>query len=91
MTISHGISLFFFHTPPYGEQTVEDISGGCGTSFTVSVVAACFEGKRLLDRHRLINCSLQGPLQDQIHALSIAKALTPQQWEDTQGKERELV
>ena len=66
-------------------QAVGDISGGCGTSFEVFVVASCFDGKRLLERHRLINGVLQGALRDQIHALTVTKALTPQQWEEQQG------
>ncbi|RZR92525.1 hypothetical protein BHM03_00020837 [Ensete ventricosum] len=38
-----------------------------------------FEGKRLLERHRLVNTALAEQMK-QIHALSIKKALTPAQW-----------
>ncbi|KAG2300705.1 hypothetical protein Bca52824_037177 [Brassica carinata] len=47
---------------------VNDISGGCGSSFEVEVVSEQFEGKRLLERHRMVN----------------AKAQTPQQWKPSQ-------
>lgn len=36
------------------DVTVIDNSGGCGTAFDVAVVSAQFEGKRLLERHRLV-------------------------------------
>ncbi|KAJ7300249.1 hypothetical protein O6H91_Y027300 [Diphasiastrum complanatum] len=55
----------------------------CGASFDVEIASANFEGKRLLERHRLVNTALAEELK-QIHALSISKALTPQQWKDQQ-------
>ncbi|XP_044507218.1 protein BOLA2 [Mangifera indica] len=58
---------------------VIDTSGGCGASFVVEIVSAQFEGKRLLERHRLVNSALEEEMK-QIHALSIKKALTPEQW-----------
>ncbi|KAJ7528818.1 hypothetical protein O6H91_15G022200 [Diphasiastrum complanatum] len=61
--------------------TVVDTSGGCGASFDIEIASASFEGKRLLERHRLVNTALTEELK-QIHALSISKALTPQQWQD---------
>ncbi|WOL04514.1 protein BOLA2 [Canna indica] len=60
-------------------QSVIDTSGGCGASFEVEIVSAEFEGKRLLERHRLVNTALADQMK-QIHALSIKKALTPAQW-----------
>lgn len=62
---------------------VVDTSGGCGASFAVSIVSEAFEGKRLLERHRLVNTALSEEMKD-IHALSISKALTPKQWGDQQ-------
>ncbi|KAJ3707656.1 Bola-like family protein [Rhynchospora pubera] len=58
---------------------VIDTSGGCGASFEVEIVSEQFEGKRLLERHRLVNTALAEQMK-QIHALSIKKALTPAQW-----------
>ncbi|XP_078181970.1 bolA-like family protein [Carex rostrata] len=58
---------------------VVDTSGGCGASFEVEIVSEQFEGKRLLERHRLVNTALTEQMKE-IHALSIKKALTPAQW-----------
>jgi stress-induced morphogen len=63
---------------------VVDTSGGCGASFDIQVVSAAFEGKRLLERHRLVNAALSEEMKE-IHALSIQKALTPQQWKEQQA------
>ncbi|CAF2353970.1 unnamed protein product [Brassica napus] len=62
---------------------VNDISGGCGSSFEVEVVSEQFEGKRLLERHRMVNAALEEEMKE-IHALSIKKAQTPQQWKPSQ-------
>ncbi|XP_030462008.1 protein BOLA2 [Syzygium oleosum] len=62
---------------------VTDTSGGCGASFVVEIVSEQFEGKRLLERHRLVNAALQEEMK-QIHALSIKKAITPEQWKQQQ-------
>lgn len=49
------------------------------THFAALVVAAEFEGKRLLARHQLIYKSLGSLVGNEIHALSIT-ALTPAEW-----------
>ncbi|KAG9444325.1 hypothetical protein H6P81_015665 [Aristolochia fimbriata] len=59
---------------------VIDTSGGCGASFAIEIVSEQFEGKRLLERHRLVNAALAEQMKE-IHALSIKKALTPVQWQ----------
>ncbi|KAH7277209.1 hypothetical protein KP509_39G039700 [Ceratopteris richardii] len=61
--------------------SVLDTSGGCGASFMVEIASAAFEGKRLLERHRLVNAALADEMKE-IHALSVTKALTPQQWQE---------
>ncbi|XP_010520265.1 PREDICTED: protein BOLA2-like [Tarenaya hassleriana] len=58
---------------------VTDTSGGCGASFDVEIVSEQFEGKRLIERHRMVNAALEEEMKE-IHALSIKKAQTPQQW-----------
>ncbi|KAG5025488.1 hypothetical protein JHK86_021402 [Glycine max] len=62
---------------------VVDTSGGCGASFVVEIVSEQFEGKRLLERHRMVNAALEEEMK-QIHALSIKKAVTPDQWKQQQ-------
>ncbi|XP_078040164.1 bolA-like protein 2 isoform X2 [Augochlora pura] len=58
---------------------VIDQSDGCGAKFSVIVVSDAFEGKPLLQRHRLVNAVLEEELKT-IHAFS-QKTLTPEQWE----------
>ncbi|KAG2278212.1 hypothetical protein Bca52824_060767 [Brassica carinata] len=72
------LPLFFFRL--YKE--VIDTSGGCGASFAVEIVSEEFEGKRLLERHRMVNAALEEEMKE-IHALSIKKAQAPQQWNPT--------
>ncbi|KAF5914741.1 hypothetical protein HPG69_005238 [Diceros bicornis minor] len=50
----------------------------CASSFRVLVVSAKFEGKPLLQRHRLVNTCLAEELPH-IHAFE-QKTLTPEQW-----------
>ncbi|XP_042337817.1 bolA-like protein 2 [Plectropomus leopardus] len=59
---------------------VEDTSSNrCAASFKVLVVSSQFEGKPLLQRHRMVNNCLAKELE-QIHAIE-QKTLTPEQWD----------
>ena len=62
---------------------VVDASDGCGGKFEVVIVSKQFEGKPLLQRHRLVNSVLEEELKT-IHAFS-QKTLTPEQWKAKQG------
>ncbi|KAL3270979.1 hypothetical protein HHI36_021482 [Cryptolaemus montrouzieri] len=64
---------------------VKDESDGCGGKFSCVVVADKFEGKPLLQRHRLVNNILIEELKS-IHAFS-QKTYTPDQWEELKEKE----
>lgn len=46
------------------------------THFTVQVVSAVFEGKSLIERHRLVNALLAEELADRVHALAISAKTT---------------
>ncbi|XP_047343489.1 bolA-like protein 2 isoform X3 [Vespa velutina] len=61
---------------------VTDQSDGCGAKFSVVVVSNVFEGKTLLQRHRLVNSALEEELKT-IHAFS-QKTLTSEQWKKQQ-------
>ncbi|XP_008554080.1 bolA-like protein 2 [Microplitis demolitor] len=61
---------------------IEDQSDGCGSKFSVVIVSEKFQGKSLLQRHRLVNSILEEELKE-IHAFS-QKTLTPEQWESRQ-------
>ncbi|KAM9335941.1 bolA-like protein 2 isoform 1-T2 [Symphorus nematophorus] len=59
---------------------VEDTSPNrCAASFKVLVVSSQFEGKPLLQRHRMVNTCLAEELKV-IHSLE-QKTVTPEQWE----------
>ncbi|MQL97876.1 hypothetical protein Taro_030568 [Colocasia esculenta] len=59
---------------PRGQKNgADNTSGGCGASFEIEIVSELFHGKRLLERHRMVNAALAEQLK-QIHALSIKKA-----------------
>ena len=53
--------------------------------FAALVVAAEFDGKRLLARHQLVYKSLGALVGNEIHALSIT-ALTPDEWRQQSGE-----
>lgn len=50
-----------------------------GTHFAVLIVADQFEGKSLIERHRMVHDVLKAQLKDGIHALAI-KAYTSQEY-----------
>ena len=56
------------------------MSGGCGQSFFVVVVAAEFEEMKLLERQRTVNGLIESEIQ-QVHALQL-KTWTAKQWEE---------
>ncbi|UTH76122.1 BolA family protein [Chromobacterium sp. IIBBL 290-4] len=59
---------------------------GDGHHFYATVVSAAFEGKRLIDRHRMVKEVIASRLaSNEIHALSIVKAATPDEWAKLQG------
>jgi acid stress-induced BolA-like protein IbaG/YrbA len=58
----------------------QDLTGG-GDHWQVIIVSSAFEGKGLLEQHRIVNEALKEPLADQrIHALAL-KTYSPDQWE----------
>ncbi len=64
---------------PDAQVEVQDLTGG-GDHFQVTVVSSGFEGKSLLERHRLVNAALEEEMKGKIHALAL-KTYTPEQWE----------
>jgi BolA family transcriptional regulator, general stress-responsive regulator len=55
-----------------------------GGHFRVNIVSASFNGKSLVERHRMVYASLSEAMQHEIHALSI-KAITPDEYSATEG------
>ena len=50
-----------------------------GGHFKVLIVSGCFEGRALIDRHRMVHEALGDLFRSEIHALSL-KTLTPGEW-----------
>ena len=61
-----------------------DVSDGCGAKFECVIVSPLFDGKPILERHRLVNGVLAEELKS-IHAFSM-RTLTPDQWAKLQSK-----
>jgi stress-induced morphogen len=58
----------------------QDLTGG-GDHWQLIIVSPAFEGKGLLEQHRIVNDALKEPMADQrIHALAL-KTYSPAQWE----------
>ena len=63
----------------YVQEVVDTTCGhNCGQKLEVVIVSPLFEGKGLLQRHRLVNEALADEIA-QLHAFS-QKTLTPAQW-----------
>lgn len=60
---------------PGAQANVQDRTG-TGDHFEVTVVSAAFEGKRPVDRHRMVYSAIGSAVGNEIHALAI-KTLTP--------------
>jgi BolA protein len=61
------------------ESHMHNVPAGSESHFKVVAVAECFEGKPLIQRHRLINAALAEELAGKIHALAL-HTMTPAEW-----------
>jgi stress-induced morphogen len=65
---------------PVSVVETKDLTGG-GDHWQVIIVSSAFEGKGLVEQHRMVNEALKTELGDQrIHALAL-RTFTPEQWE----------
>ena len=63
---------------PCQQITVE----GDGRHFFVQIISDSFTGLSRINRHRLIKEALSEKIgSDELHALSISKAITPEEWQ----------
>jgi len=65
-------------------DAIVKVESNDNTHYGALIVAAEFEGKRLLARHQLVYKSLGALVGNEIHALSIT-ALTPEEWREKSG------
>lgn len=69
---------------PGAEVEVVDLKG-TGDHFQARVVSSAFEGRTLVDQHRLVYGPLQEWLQSgELHALAL-ETYTPEQWKKSGG------
>ncbi|CAG7853817.1 SubName: Full=Uncharacterized protein {ECO:0000313/EMBL:CCA67755.1} [Serendipita indica DSM 11827] len=60
---------------------MRELGGGNGeTHFAVEIVSSAFEGKRSIQRHRLVYAALDEELKSGVHALQVI-ARTPEEME----------
>ena len=65
---------------PVSMVETQDLTGG-GDHWQVIIVSPAFEGKGLIEQHRMVNDALKEQIGDQrIHALAL-KTYSPAQWE----------
>ena len=64
-----------------GMQNSQVSVEGDGTHFEALIISEEFEGKSLIQRHKLVYEVLGDAMKEQIHALSM-KTYTPEQWEN---------
>lgn len=61
---------------------------GDGQHFFAKIVSPAFAGKRLVERHRMVMEIIKARLAtNEIHALSIVKAQTPEEWQTSQSQD----
>ena len=64
------------------ESHMHSVPVGSESHFKVVVVSATFEGKSLVQRHRLVYDALGDEMHGTIHALAITSR-TPAEWEES--------
>ena len=80
MITSEEIKASLTKALPVSLIETQDLTGG-GDHWQLIVVSSAFEGKGLVDQHRMVNDALKAEIGDQrIHALAL-KTFSPAQWE----------
>lgn len=67
------------------ESHMHNVPANSETHFKVTVVSKAFEGKRLLQRHRLLNGLLREELEGPVHALAL-HTYTQDEWQKKNGQ-----
>lgn len=62
------------------ESGMHNVPPGSESHFKIIIVSNQFEGKSLLERHRILNALLAQELREKIHALAL-ETFTPKEWE----------
>ena len=67
------------HLEVINESSNHNVPAGSESHFKVTIVSPDFEGKTLINRHRMINEILAEELQGKIHALAL-HTYTEEEW-----------
>ena len=66
------------------ESHMHNVAQNSQTHFKVTIVSQAFEGKRLIQRHRMVNDILSAELAGPVHALAL-HTYTQEEWDKKQG------
>lgn len=72
------------HLEVINESGMHSVPAGSESHFKLVIVSSKFLGKKLMERHRMVNEILAHELKEKIHALSL-QTLTPEEWEKKEG------
>ena len=72
------------HLEVVNESGNHNVPAGSETHFKVVLVAECFQGERLLARHRRVNAVLADELKGPVHALAL-HTYTSDEWRARHG------
>ncbi len=67
------------------ESHQHNVAEGAQSHFKVTIVSDTFDGKRLIQRHRIINTLLAEALEGPVHALAL-HTFTPTEWQKRSGQ-----
>ena len=67
------------HLEVVNESHMHSVPEGSESHFKVVAVSDRFEGMKLIERHRLVNATLQEELQGGVHALAL-HCMSPEEW-----------
>lgn len=73
------------HLDVVNESNNHNVPAGSESHFKVTIVSAAFTGKRLIQRHRLVNQVLANELANDIHALAL-HTYTAEEWQEKFGQ-----
>jgi BolA protein len=78
-------ALELAHLEVVNESSSHNVPANSETHFKVSLVSAAFEGKKLLERHRMVNHLLADELAGPVHALAM-HTYTEAEWQKRHGE-----
>ena len=67
------------HVEVVDESHSHNVPEGAESHFKVTLVTEQFEGKTLINRHRLVNAELKSEFDQGLHALAL-HTMTPEEW-----------